>query len=148
MPAYATPTLLPGGTVILRFFDAFNSGQVDAALELLDETVRVSDCDFDHVQDVEFEGKAQVAEWLGQRIADHDQLFVSRVWGGALQPGVFGIDFDRRRSNTLRRLGFPDGAKYPSAKVVVVLESMLIDGIALGPGPASIPSVCRPEPYA
>lgn len=149
-----------GAQVILSFITAFNAGQFDAAYQLLDEDyIVVSDCDWQSGVGIDLphfpsinrpkskQLTVEVAEWLRQRMADHDHLFVSRVSGGTLQPRAFGVDFARRTSDTLRRLGFPNGiTRILGAKVILSDDHMHISGFAMGPGPLSEHSPdCRPE---
>jgi hypothetical protein len=118
--------------IILAFFDAYNASQLDAALALMDEQGQISDCDFQANRPVLFRGKSQIAHWLRQRFADHDQLIVRKIDAGN---SVVGVEFAGRISDTLRRLGYPDGIT-PNlvAKVVMKWGGSTIDGIALGPG--------------
>lgn len=92
--------------IILVFFDAYNARQLDAALALMDEQGQISDCDFRANRQVLFKGKRQMADWLRQRFADHDQLIVRKIDAGN---SVAGVDFASRTSDTLRHLGYPDG---------------------------------------
>ena len=107
-----TPTHTPSESRILAFFNTYNAGQFDQALALLDENIGVSDCDYQTIKNMGFAGKSEVTLWLRQRIADHDHLSVNGVFGGsAIEPTAFGVDFSRRTSDTLRRIGFPNGIR-------------------------------------
>lgn len=136
-----TPTLtgnLVDARLILAFFDAYDAGQFDAALALLDDHVQIGDCDFQANEPTEFHGKENVAIWLRQRIADHDQFIIREIEGTTVSSDGFsgaGADFSRRTSDTLKRLGYPDGiTNNVGAKIVIAPDTKLILGIALGPG--------------
>jgi hypothetical protein len=142
------PTNIPDIIVILDFFNALNAGNFDDAVALLDDGIGISDCDFQALKNISFAGKLESAQWLRARIADHDRFFVNDVLGGGLSPSVWGVEFDRRTSDTLRRLGFPNGIRNQiSAKVILTSDLKQLDRLALGPGPLSDGSSCRPEPY-
>ncbi len=106
--------------VIVAFVRAYNQGHLDEALALLDDTVRVSDCDYQAVNAVLFTGKSQVATWLRQRIADHDQLHISQIVNENPDDElVAGIEYARRTSTTLQRLGFTNGIMPKNATKVL-----------------------------
>jgi hypothetical protein len=106
--------------VIVAFVRAYNQGHLDEALALLDDTVQVSDCDYQALNAVLFTGKSQVATWLRQRIADHDQLHISRIVNENPDDElVAGIEYTRRTSTTLQRLGFANGILPKLATKVV-----------------------------
>lgn len=125
-------------TVIMRFIQVYNEGRLDEALSLLDDDIGWSDCDYKSGTTAKFRGKAQVAEWLRQRIADHDQLTVSEVFNGNPDPttgaNLVGVVFGRRASDSLKQLGFPDGIDPElTAKVVFTpSEPILIAWFAAG----------------
>jgi hypothetical protein len=142
------PTNIPDVIVILDFFNALNAGNFDDAVARLDDGIGISDCDFQALKNISFAGKLESAQWLRARIADHERFFVNDVLGGGLSPSVWGVEFDRRTSDTLRRLGFPNGIRNQiSAKVILTSDLKQLDRLALGPGPLSDGSSCRPEPY-
>jgi hypothetical protein len=106
--------------VIVAFLRAYNQGRLDEALALLEDTVRVSDCDYQTVNAVLFTGKSDVATWLRQRIADHDQLHISRIVNENPDDElVAGIEYTRRTSSTLQRLGFTNGIMPKNATKVL-----------------------------
>ena len=113
----------------------------------ISESIGVSDCDYQTIKNMGFAGKSEVTLWLRQRIADHDHLSVNGVFGGsAIEPTVFGVDFSQRTSDTLRRLGFPNGIRFQgTAKVILTSDLKRIDTVALGPGPLNDGTPCRPQ---
>ncbi len=113
-------------TTFMEFIRAYNAGQFDASLALLDEQVIGNDCDYGSAKVISFQGKSEAAEWLRQRIADHDRLEVSRLLDENPDPQtgrhVIGVEFARRRNTTLQRLGFPQGIT-PKLRAKVVFTA-------------------------
>jgi hypothetical protein len=139
-----------GARLVLAFINAFNAGRLDEAADLLDDDAGASDCNWDTRTDIDIPrgggNKDKVVEWLRQRLADHDQLIVSRILQGSDSPNAFGVHFVRRTSDTLRRLGFPDGLNnIGPAKVILTFDYKHILNFALGPGPQGDKSTCYPE---
>jgi hypothetical protein len=126
---------------ILTFIRAYNAGNLDAAVAVLDDRIGVSDCDYQRVRPIAFMGKTAVTDWLRQRMADHDQLTVEEI---EVSGDALGIVYSRRTSDTLRKLGFPNGIQ-PSAgtKVVVTSDRKHLATFANGPVGGD-PAVCRP----
>jgi hypothetical protein len=143
-----TSTNTPAAIVILTFFNALNTGRFDDATALLDDDIGISDCNFQAIKNISFAGKLEASKWLRERIADHDHFFVNDLEGPGTSPTVFGVGFDRRTSDTLRLLGFPNGIRNQvGAKVILTSDLKRLVRLALGPGPLSDGSTCRPEPY-
>lgn len=123
---------------VMRFIQAYNAGHLDEALALLDKGIGWSDCDYTSGTQAVFRGKAKVAEWLRQRIADHDQLTVGAMFNGNPDPtsgaNVVGVDFRRRTSDWLKQKGFRDGleARLAAKVVFTELDPVLIAGFAAG----------------
>ena len=132
--------------VVVEFLRACNAGQLEAALAMFAGNPGVSDCDYQAVEDVEFHGPAEVGRWLRQRIAEHDVLTVARIFNeNPDQPvGGVGVEYQRRSSDTLRALGFPNGITPTLATKVVFSADDRIERFANGPfgGPAE---ACRPR---
>ena len=126
---------------VLAFIRAYNAGDLDTAVALLDDRVSASDCDYQRVRPIGFVGKWVVVDWLRQRMADHDQLTVQEI---EVSGDALGIVYSLRTSDTLRKLGFPDGIQ-PSAgtKVVVTTDRKHLATFANGPVGGD-PEVCRP----
>jgi hypothetical protein len=134
--------------VFISFIRAFNNGRLDEALGLLAKDVTGSDCDYEKVSLTFFKGKAEAAEWLRQRFADRDQLVVSGIYNENPDPRsgkhVIGVEYSRRKSLTLERLGFLEGiTPNLASKVVFRSEPSLIQGFANGPGGGDL-DFCRP----
>ncbi|HZQ09280.1 MAG TPA: hypothetical protein VFD70_22070 [Anaerolineae bacterium] len=132
-----------GAHLILAFIEAYNAGQVEAALALMDDQAQASDCDYEAVRAIwTGYGKDRVAEWLRQRSADHDQLIVRRIEGSS---DVFAVEYSLRTNNTLRRLGFIHGIQPKIAtKVILTSSPKRIASFANGPMGGD-QSLCRPE---
>jgi len=130
---------------VLTFIRAYDAGDLDAALGLLDDRVTVSDCDYQRVRPIAFIGKRAVTDWLRQQMADHDQLTVHEI---EVSGDALGIVYSRRTSDTLRQLGFPDGIQPGSGtKVLFTSDRQHIVTFANGPVGGD-PEVCRPAASA
>jgi hypothetical protein len=131
--------------VVVAFLDAYNAGQVHAALVLFAPDAVVSDCDYRQVENLDFHGRAEIAGWLRARMADHDHLTAARIYNENPDQlvGVVGIEYGRRTSDTLRTLGFATGIMPSIATKVVFTADGHIQRFANGPfgGPAEL---CRP----
>jgi hypothetical protein len=132
--------------VLMEFLHAYNAGQLDAALALLDNTIVTSDCDYEQVGAVAASGKRDAARWLQERIADHDHLEVATILNG--NPGeelVVGVAYANRSSDTLRRLRFGQGI-VPKTATKVVFRANPTRIVAFANGPVGGDSdLCRPE---
>lgn len=101
-----------GAATVVAFLNAYNAGDFAGAFALLSQSVVVTDCDYRTAGAIRWDGKNEAAKWLQERIADHDR-FILRD----LQPGVpneagsfaMALSYERRTSDTLRALGFPNG---------------------------------------
>lgn len=141
-----------GVATVVAFLQAYNAGQVDAALALLTDEVVGSDCDYRAGRVILFRGKEQAAAWLRDRVAEHDQLLLATIEtlnpdlreGG---PGahVVAVTYTRRTSDALRARGFPDGITPPAGtKVVFTLTDDRMKVFANGPG-GGPPDACQPS---
>jgi len=81
------------------------------ARALLSANVAISDCDFEHARVQQFHGLVSATHWLRRRFADADRLVTSRIYNeNSDSPvGAVAIEWSRRTSLTLRRLGFASG---------------------------------------
>jgi len=134
--------------VFMNFIHAYNHGQLDQALALLSDNVGVSDCDYQTIKVVTFQGKSQVKEWLQQHMTDHDQLEVGRISNENQDPSsgqhVIEVTYSHRRSMTLANLGFKDGIiPMLASKVIFTTEPTLIQSFANGPYGGDL-TLCRP----
>jgi hypothetical protein len=129
----------------VAFLHAYNAGQADRALALFASAPAVSDCDYQAVRTVSFVGRSRVASWLRARIAGHDRLRLGRVWNENPddQP-VVAVDYDRRTSDRLRALGFPNGIRPALATKVTFTAEHRILRFANGPYGGS-DELCRPK---
>jgi hypothetical protein len=104
---------------VAGFLRAYNSRQLKAALRYFYfpkklrwfEADGATDCDYRRRTTRVYARRAGVVRWLKQRFADHDRLTLARILDqNPAQPiGVVGVEYARRESDTLRRLGFPKG---------------------------------------
>ncbi|MGZ4678671.1 MAG: hypothetical protein ACXV4D_00755 [Ilumatobacteraceae bacterium] len=131
-----------------RFIDAFNQADRSTLLALVSDDPTVSDCDYVAAADVEFRGRDQVSQWIDARIADNDHLVIERVENGNQDPSsaAVGVTFVRRRSDSLRALGFPVIRPKLSAKIRFVGsgDGLRIETFANGPG-GGPPTLCAPD---
>ncbi|MGI8687460.1 MAG: nuclear transport factor 2 family protein [Thermomicrobiales bacterium] len=123
---YLAPELARALGTTEAFLRAYNAGQHDTALALLTEDSTLYDCDYDTGSAIEAVGKDQASAWLQARIADHDQLVVAELFYGPTawrepSTGIIAIAavYERRTSDTVRALGFPDGVKKNPSKVIL-----------------------------
>lgn len=122
----AAPTLTArqahGISVVVRFLDAFNTGNFRLALSSFTNNARfardigVSDCDYRHRKSVSYKGRQAVAAWLRQRIADRDRLTMFSIRLLSTDPPTTydrgaAVEYSGRTNNTLRALGFPHGIR-------------------------------------
>ncbi|HET8570235.1 MAG TPA: hypothetical protein VFM93_14740 [Candidatus Limnocylindria bacterium] len=100
--------------------DAFNSGDVDRALQCLSPDAIVSDCDYDAGTQPSYQGPREIEAWLRARAADKDVIELDRLFNdNPTGPGHgVGLDHVRRSSGTLRSRGFTQGVEvYGAPKV-------------------------------
>jgi hypothetical protein len=125
---------------VVRFVAAFNAARLDDASAVFADGAALNDCDFATHEIVEARGRAAIRAWLVQRFADHDRLVIGRIFNMNPDPnsnqGV-GVDFALRTSDTIARLGAPNGlAPQGEAKVVFDLSGQRITMFANAPGGA------------
>ncbi len=132
--------------VVVAFLHAYNTGQADRALALFADAPVVSDCDYRAVKAVNFVGRSQVTRWLRARIADHDHLALRRIWNRNPddQP-VVAVDYDRRTSDLLRALGFPNGIRPALTSKVTFTPDHRILRFANGPSGGPPNSAARSD---
>lgn len=132
----------------IAFVDAFNARDLNGALRVLAANAGVSDCDYAHVRAVEAQGKQAIGNWLRKRFADRDHLVVAAVLDeNPDQPvGVTGIEYSRRTSATLARLGFPHGITPTTDTKVVFARTEPVRIVSFANGPVGGPaSLCEPH---
>jgi hypothetical protein len=125
------------------FLEAYNGGQVEAASALLTEGGDITDCDFRQGRTVVVRGKEAVSAWLRERVADHDRIVLAGLALGRDGTETLALTYERRTSDTLQALGFPDGIQPGVAQVVVNKNGDRLAAFATGPygGPQD---TCRP----
>jgi hypothetical protein len=135
---------------VVAFLDAYNGGHVEAALALMTEDASVSDCDYRTASGVIAARTDAIRQWLKDRAADHDQLFLESILNENPEPStgshVVAVSYATRMSDTLRALGFPNGVRPRFAtKVVFGSSDDHIRTFANGPG-GGASDLCRPIP--
>jgi hypothetical protein len=97
---------------VVGFVRAYNAGDLDAALSYVkhrrDIPYGASDCDYRRHTSRIYWFRKGLIQWLRARFADHDHLTISRVYASS-QVGFVVVEFTRRTSDSLRRLGYPNG---------------------------------------
>jgi hypothetical protein len=128
------------------FLEAFNAGNVKQALTFFSASAGVSDCDYGHVRPVQFRGLSEIRSWLLVRARDRDELVVDRIFNDnpSQTTGVLAVEYSRRTSTTLRRLGYADGVKPLPTKVITSLGGRAILSFVSGPVGGSS-ELCRPS---
>jgi len=126
---------------VVRFVTAFNSARLDDASAVFADDAALNDCDFATHEIVEARGRAAIRAWLIQRFADHDRLVIARIFNMNPDPNSnqsAGVDFALRTSDTIARLGAPNGfAPQGEAKVVFEPTGQRIITFANAPGGAA-----------
>jgi uncharacterized membrane protein len=123
--------------LVVRFVDAFDGARLEEASALLTDDAAISDCDYVAHTVVLAQGREAVRAWLAQHFADHDRLTIARIFNMNPDPnsnrGV-GVDFALRSSDTIARLGAPEGfVPDAEAKVGIDETGQKIRGFANGP---------------
>lgn len=135
---------------VVAFLDAYNAGRVEAALALMTEDASVSDCDYRTASGVSARRTDEIGQWLRDRAADHDQLFLESILNENPEPStaphVVAVSYAKRTSDILRTLGFPNGVRpHLATKVVFSTSDDRIRTFANGPG-GGASDQCRPAP--
>ena len=87
--------------VVTGFIKAFNRHDSRAALAYFTsdrrfiKNVSASDCDFGHGVTVGYSGKAEVARWLRERAADHDQFTIAKIRLVGARPSGAVVTYSR-----------------------------------------------------
>lgn len=113
-----------GVMVVMAFLDAYNAGDLPRATDLLADDAQAGDCDYRKRGYTGARGKSQVSAWLGERMADHDNILglQNLSFGEPNADGQFavGVSYTRRTSDALRSIGFASGIE-PRFAIKVVL---------------------------
>jgi len=138
---------------VIELIRAYNAGDLEGVLALLDDKVGWSDCDYQTISVVSLVGKTKVGAWLQMRFADHDLLEVDTIEMASMEnqdptsEDVVGVVFLYRTSDTLKSLGFPKGIKPQlTSKVVFTATHDHVQRFANGPYGGS-PEFCRPAAF-
>lgn len=120
-----------GIVTLLEFLDAFRAGDVSRSLSLMGEGIIVTDCEYGSGIAMRRDGKTEVGAWLRDRAADHDVLIAEELqFGTPNSIGEFAIavTFERRTSDTLRRLGFTSGiVPRLATKAILSADGRMLD---------------------
>lgn len=136
-------------STVERLISSINTGDAGAAEALVAQGAEGSDCDYARRAVVVLTGKPEVVRWLRARIVDHERLAVGSIFNESpIFTPVLGVEFARRSSDTLARLGFPGGVVPGTiAKVVLTPDLSQVSGLNLAPGGAdasTIAQACTP----
>jgi hypothetical protein len=113
-----------GVSVVVQFLAAYNAGKLAAALAQFTAApnfvryVGVSDCNYSKRRVDGFRSRSGVAAWLRSRFADRDRMMLAEIraaYSSGGKPSDAGavVRYARRTSNSLNRLGFPQGIEPP-----------------------------------
>ena len=107
----------------------------------------VSDCDFSAGTAFGVRGTEEVRHWLTDRFSDHDEISIGTIDVVAGDPPVAAVHLTLRSSDTLVRVGFPDGwvPTVGDVKVQFVASPLRIAVWAMGPVGAN-PPLCDISP--
>lgn len=103
---------------VVGFVRAYNGRNLNAALSYFatkrpqgQTRITVTDCDYRRQRTVVYVLRTGAVQWLKQRFADRDRLTLRRIYDENPEQlvGVVAVEYARRTSDTLRRLGFPNG---------------------------------------
>jgi hypothetical protein len=127
---------------VMRFVTAFNAARLDDASAVFADDAALNDCDFASHEIIEARGRAAIRAWLVQRFADHDRLVIARIFNMNPDPNSnqsVGVEFALRTSDTIARLGAPNGlVPQGEAKVVFDPTGQRITTFANAPGGAPV----------
>jgi hypothetical protein len=119
--------------LVVRFVTAFNAALLDNASALFAVDANLKDCDYATHAVVAAQGLPAIRAWLVHRFADHDRLVIARIFN--MNPDsdrTVGVDFALRSSDTIARLGAPNGLVPDSTAVIVIDEAgQRIEGAVL-----------------
>lgn len=96
---------------VADFFAAYNAGQLEAVMGFLDETPRLTDCDYRTGSTVIVDGRAAVEAYLRDRFAEHDNWAVRLFNENPANFDVVGVEPLQRQNDTLLALGVPGAVK-------------------------------------
>ncbi len=110
--------------LVVRFVTAFNAALLDTASALFAVDANLQDCDYATHGIVAYQGLPAIRSWLVHRFADHDRLVIARIFN--MNPDsdrTVGVDFALRSSDTIARLGVPNGLVPGSTATIVIDEA-------------------------
>lgn len=133
-----------GVATVIKFVDAYNSGDVQGALALFADSAKVwfSACRYRTGETIDGTGKTAIKSWLSEAAAEHSRLVLGSIENGnPEQPvGIVGMQLTRETSDTIRKLGYPAGI-IPAGGTVIRFDrggKILSIGSGSFGGPASI----------
>jgi hypothetical protein len=102
---------------VVGFLRAYNSADLKGALGYFrtkpdpQTTLLAGDCDYRRHKTQVYLFRKGLVRWLKQRFADHDRLTLGSIRdeNSQVPVGVVVVEYARRTSDTLRKLGFPHG---------------------------------------
>ncbi len=133
-----------GVATVIKFVDAYNSGDVQGALALFADSAKVwfSACRYRTGETIDGTGKTAIKSWLSEAAAEHSRLVLGSIENAnPEQPvGGVGMQLTRQTSDTIRKLGYPAGIIPASGTEIIFDRGGKILRFASGSfgGPASI----------
>jgi hypothetical protein len=103
---------------VVGFVRAYNRRDLAAAIGYFTTTrqqgqtsVTATDCNYRRQKTEIYLFRKGLIQWLKRRFADHDRLTIGRIYdeNPAQLTGVVAVEYARRTSDTLRKLGFANG---------------------------------------
>lgn len=128
---------------VVKFLDAYNSGDVQSALALFADSPKVafSACRYRTGDTIDGHGIPAVKTWLSEAAAEHSRLVLASIENANPdQPiGVLGIHVSRETSDAISRRGYPMGISPALDTKIIFDQSGKILSFASGPfgGPQS-----------
>ena len=118
-PTPFDPATLRYPATAASFIAALNEGREDDAFAVLGEYFLFgADCDYANRRLWYIGDRDAARYWLRERVADHDRIEVLRSLDGGTYQSALRFEV-RRSSDSIRRLGYPDGSLVPYAKLVL-----------------------------
>jgi hypothetical protein len=103
---------------VAGFIRSYNQRDLKGALSYFvtrrlpgQSSITATDCDYRGKKTDVYALRSGLVRWLRGRFADHDRLTLGRIFDqNPSQPvGVVGVEYVRRTSDTLQKLGYPNG---------------------------------------
>jgi hypothetical protein len=113
---------------VVGFIRSYNRGDLRASVGYFttirrsgQSPITAADCDYRSKTTVVYALRTGLVRWLKGRFADHDRLTLRRIFdqNPSQAVGVVGVEYARRTSDTLRKLGYRHGIVPQVAQKIV-----------------------------